>query len=300
MIFSYIQTLADRITDSITTAAVAPQVTQLNLILTAWFTLYVMAKGYMILSGKSDEPVKGLLFRLSMYAIIVAFATNAGNWFTMVTDAINGLNLWASGNVDLYDRLDQMLAQVLKMGAIMEDTDGTFEFTGLFCQVAVLIAFTIVAIPAIGIIIVADFTLKILIMIGPIMIFSLLFDWVKGIFGKWVQLILNNTLTVLFVGVFFNILSNEYKTIIDKSLTHSQSGSIGIVPITTDLFFTSLIILILVLLARTLAKELTYVSIESLPGSAAKSAGAGLNSTRKGAENTRADIRATRDRWRKK
>ena len=202
MIFSYIQTLADRITDSITTAAVAPQVTQLNLILTAWFTLYVMAKGYMILSGKSDEPVKGLLFRLSMYAIIVAFATNAGNWFTMVTDAINGLNLWASGNVDLYDRLDQMLAQVLKMGAIMEDTDGTFEFTGLFCQVAVLIAFTIVAIPAIGIIIVADFTLKILIMIGPIMIFSLLFDWVKGIFGKWVQLILNNTLTVLFVEYF--------------------------------------------------------------------------------------------------
>jgi type IV secretion system protein VirB6 len=300
MIFAYIETLADKITASITEEAVKPQVDQLGLILVVWFTLYVMAKGYMVLAGKSDEPVKDLLFRLSMYAIIVTFATNAGGWLTLVTDSINGLHLWASGDVSLYERLDKMLTQVLKMGAIMEDTDGTFEFTGFFCQVAVLISFTLVAIPAIGIIIVADFTLKILIMISPLMIFALLFGWFKGIFGKWVQLVLNNTLTVLFVGVFFNILSNEYKTIIDKSLVHSESGSIGIVPITTDLFFTSLIILILVLLARALAKELTYVSIESLPGSAAKSGGGGLNSIRRGGENMRADVRATRDRWRRK
>lgn len=269
MIFTYIETISDRLTDAISTAAVSPQVSVLQSVLLGYLTLWVMAKGFLILAGKIDDPLKDLLYNAAIKAIVISVVFSP-TWINGVSDAINGLHEWAGGDVSLYARLDDMFEQVINMGSIMEDRDGNFEFTGFFCQIAVIIAFAIVSIPAIGIIIVADFTLKILIMLSPIMIFTLLFDWIKPIFEKWLQLILNNTLTVLLVGLSFNILSNEYQTVIAQSLANSQNGSVGVLTITSDLFFTSLIILILILLSRGIARELTFVSIESIAAATGK------------------------------
>jgi type IV secretion system protein VirB6 len=229
-----------------------------------------MARGYMILAGKSDEPVKDLLWRLSLYGIILMFASNASGWFTLVTDAINDIGTWAQGDVSLYKQLDDMMVDIIKMGGMMEDQDGTFEFTGFFAQILVNMSFVIFSIPAIVIIITAEFVLKILIMIGPIMILVLIFDSLKTIFDNWLKMILSSVLTLLFVGIFFKIIALKYEAMVKQSLVFAQGGDIGIISIAMDVFIVSLVVVVLILMARGIAQQLTYVSINSLPGSSSK------------------------------
>ena len=303
-IFTSIGNLVNDIITYISKADISTQVDQINTLILVWFTLYVIAKGYMILAGKSDEPVKDLLWRLSLYAIIVTFATNAGGWLTYISNAIDGLNDWAGFGDSLYAQLDKVFAKAIEMGVMVEDQEkqtlDVVNMAGILANAIILIGFGFFAIPAIGIIIVTSFTLKLLILIAPIMIFTLLFPWFKSIFEKWIQLIISNTLTVFFVGLSFKVLTNVYNDYI--AFAASQAKAIGEngLALSVEIFFVSIILMLLILMSRNIAKELTYVSIESLPGSAAKSAGNGLNSIRRGGENARADLGKSRNRWRRK
>jgi type IV secretion system protein VirB6 len=298
-VFTYIGALTDNITSDIASADISTQVSQINNLVLAWFTLYVLAKGYMILAGKSDDPVKDLLFRLSVYGIIVAFATNAGGWLDLASEAINGLNEWASGGSSLYTQLDKAFDDAVQLGIMIEEQEDEaleINIAGFFANVIVLIGFGIFAIPAIGIIITTSFILKILILISPIMIFALLFDWVKGIFQKWIELILSNTLTVLLVGISFNVLTTKYENYISAIKTQAEAVGENGLALSVEIFFVSIVLLLLILMAKGIAQQLTYVSIETLPGSAAKSAGGGMSTTRSGIEKSHGDIKATKDR----
>ena len=303
-VFTSIGNIVNDIVTYVSKTDISTQVTQINTLMLAWFTLYIMTKGYMILAGKTDEPVKDLLWRLSLYAIIITFATNAGGWLTLVNNAINGLNEWAGFGDSLYAQLDKVFGKAIEMGVMIEEQEketlDVVNMAGILANAIVLIGFGIFAIPAIGIIIVTSFTLKLLILIAPIMIMTLLFPWFKGIFEKWIQMILSNTLTVFFVGLSFKILTNVYNDHITFAAGEAKKIGENGLALSVEIFFVSIILMILVLMARNIAKELTYVSIENLPGAAAKRGESGLNSIRKGGENARADLGKTRDRWRKK
>lgn len=303
-IFTSIGNLVNDIVTYISNSDISDQVDDIDFILWTWFTLYVMAKGYMALAGKTEEPVKDLLFRLAMFMIITTFATNTGTWLTMVNHAIHGLNEWAGFGDSLYAQLDKVFAKAIEMGVMIEEQEkqtlDVVNMSGVLANAIVLIGFGFFAIPAIGIIIITSFTLELLILIAPLMLMTLLFPWFKSIFEKWVQMVLSNTLTVFFVGLSFKALTNVYNDYI--AFANSQAKAIGEngLSLSVEIFFVSIILMLLILMSRNIAKELTYVSIESLPGSAAKSAAGGLNSIRKGGENARADLGKTRDRWRKK
>jgi len=274
MTFQYIETFTDDILSSLVPSLLKSRTDEVVAILGAWFTLWIMARGYMVLAGKTEEPIKDLLWRLAIYGIILMFVTNAGGWFTLVTQSINQIGEWAQGDVSLYKQIDDMMDDIIKMGVMMEDQDGTFEFTGFFAQVLVNMSFVIFAVPAIVIIITAEFILKILIMIAPIMILTLLFDWFKTMFDNWLKMLLSSIFTLLFVGVFFKIIALKYEGMVTKSLAFAKGGDIGIMNIAMDVFIVSLVVVVLILMARGIAQALTYVSINSLPGSAARD---GLN-----------------------
>jgi len=274
-IFTQLGKIIDTIASAISSTDISTQVSQINALILAWFTLYVMAKGYMILAGKSDDPIKDLLWRLSLYAIIVAFATNAGGWLTYVNNAIDGLNEWAGFGGSLFSKLDTVFAKAIEMGVMLEEQEketlDVVNMAGILANAVVLIGFIVFAVPAVGIIITTTFILKILILIAPIMIFSLLFDWVKGLFQKWIELILSNTLTVFLVGISFAGLIKVY----DGQMTSAsgQAKAIGEngLALSAEIFILSIVFMLLIIMSRGIAQQLTYVSIESLPGSAAKS-----------------------------
>jgi len=299
-IFTQLGKIIDTVASAISSTDISSQVNQINTLILAWFTLYVLAKGYMILAGKSDDPIKELLFRLSLYAIIVAFATNTGGWLSLVNNAINGLNEWAGFGDSLFAKLDTIFGKAITVGVMIEEQEkGTLDvvnMAGILANAIVLIGFGFFAVPAVGIIITTTFILKILILIAPIMIFSLLFDWFKGIFQKWIELILSNTLTVFLVGISFKGLTNVY----DGQLTFASGkaktiGENGLA-LSAEIFILSIVFMMLIIMAKGIAQQLTFVSIESLPGSASKSVAEGMRSTRSGIEKSHGDIKSTKDR----
>lgn len=296
-IFTQLGKIIETIANAISATDISTQVSQINALILAWFTLYVIAKGYMVLAGKSDDPVKDLLFRLSLYAIIVAFATNAGGWLTLVNNAINGLNEWAGFGGSLFSKLDIVFGKAIEVGVMLEEQEketlSVVNMAGILANAVVLIGFIFFAVPAVGIIITTTFILKILILIAPIMIFTLLFDWVKGIFQKWIELIISNTLTVFLVGISFAGLINVYNGQMTSASGQAKAIGENGLALSFEIFILSLVFMILIIMARGIAQQLTYVSIESLPGSASKSAARGVGATRGGIEKAHGDIRST-------
>jgi len=271
-IFRQLEKIVNDILANIAATDLSGRVNQVETLLLTWFTLYIAAKGFMVLAGKSIEPVRELLLKLVVFSIVVTFATNAGGWLTLVNDAINGLNDWAGFGSSLYAQLDEIFGKAVELGEMIyrqEDEALSVNIGGFFAEVIIFIGFGAFALPAIGIIITTAFVLKILILIGPIMIFTLLFDWFKSIFQKWIELIISNTLTVLLVGVSFQTLTNIYEKYIRFGASQAKALGENGLALSVEIFFVSLILMMLIMMARGIAQQLTYVSIESLPGAAA-------------------------------
>ncbi len=269
-IFSKVESIVNNLTAQLTTAAVDPQVQALKSIILAYITAWVTVRGYMILAGKTEEPIKSLLFdaAVKMIVVIVVFSPT---WISLVSSTIDGLNSWASGSVSLYTRLDEILNSAIDLSNKLIDQDkGVIDIpiVGTAAAVLVMFGFVIFAVPSILIIITTTVTLKIVIMISPIMIFTLMFSWFKQIFSKWIELVLNNTLTVLLVGVLLNALNGKYKEVMDKA--NNSVGNADLLYISISVLIVSLIIAWVVLMAKGVAQQLTFVSIEHLPAAAAK------------------------------
>jgi type IV secretion system protein VirB6 len=270
-IFAKIESIIDSLTTQLNAAAVSPQVNALQSILVAYITVWVMARGYMILAGKSQEPFKDMLFDATIKVIVIAVVFSP-TWISLISDTIDGLNSWASGSISLYSRMDEVFSSALELSNKLIDQDsGIFDIPviGVFSAGLVLFGFFIFAIPGVLIIITTTVTLKILIMLAPIMIFTLMFDWFKTIFTKWIELTLSNTLTVLLVGILMNAISGEYKDIVDKTSLHAN-GNNDLLYLGASVLIVSIIIAWIILMAKGIAQQLTFVSIEKLPGSAAR------------------------------
>jgi len=254
-IFSKIESIVNNLTAQLTTAAVDPQVQALQSIILAYITAWVTVRGYMILAGKSQDPVKSLLFDAAVKMIVVVVVFSPA-WINLVSSTIDGINSWASGSVSLYTRLDEILNSAIDLSnKLINEDSGVFDIpvVGTFAASLVMIGFVIFSVPAILIIITTTITLKIVIMISPIMIFTLMFSWFKQIFSKWIELVLNNTLTVLLVGILLNALNGKYKEIIDKA--NNSVNSADLLYIGISVFIVSLIIAWIVLMAKGVAQQ---------------------------------------------
>jgi len=270
LIFSKIESIINTLTAQLTTAAVSPQVDALKTIILIYITLWVFARGYMILAGKSDDPIKGLIFDATIKIIIVSVVFSP-IWISLVTSAIDGMSAWASGGTSIYSRLDVLLKTALEVANKLSDMGPsilTFHVIGNFAGWVILIFFGVFSVITLLVIISATITLKILIMLSPIMIFTLMFNWFKQIFSKWLELVLNNTLTILIVGILLNALNGKYKDILDSA--NSQAGTGDILYICFLISVISVVLAWVVLMAKGIAQQLTFVSIEHLPGAAAK------------------------------
>ena len=71
-------------------ASMSPQVSQLMTLISMSITIMIMIKGYAILAGKTQNPLRELLWDMTIKAIIICFCLNLNNWLTLVIDALNG------------------------------------------------------------------------------------------------------------------------------------------------------------------------------------------------------------------
>jgi type IV secretion system protein VirB6 len=244
------------------TSSVQSKISQLGTLIAISITLFVMYKGFQILFGKSKDPIRELIWDLTMKAIIITFALNVGGWLDLVINAMKGLYEWAGGGTNLYSQLDVIFDKTRELADIVYDKAGsgiTDAIVGTVYMILVYIGFLIGILPSLIIIITTTFTLKLLILIAPMMFFSLMYGWTKNMFTQWLSLVFANTFTVLFVATFFGSVI----TIFQDFIVYSQGSDTDPAPIVLQVIVTGIILSMLVGISKVLAERLAQASMES-------------------------------------
>jgi len=269
-IFGIIESKVNLIIGHLNAAAVSPQVSALKSAMIAYLTVWILFRGYMVLAGKSQEPMKDLLFDLAIKATIIMVVFSP-TWITLISNAIDGMNSWASGSTSLYTRMDDIvnsLGELIKI--VWKKDDSYVPLIGATTILMIVSGFVVFSVFAIWIMVSTTLILKILIMLSPIMIASSFYGWIKDIFTQWIRLIIANTLTVLLVGIFLNAIDGMYKGLIDNAKTTMSDSNLIISGLGILIF--SLIIALAIYMAKGIAQQLASVSIENLPGQALRDA----------------------------
>jgi len=265
MIYRVIEDMIHTITDKLTAAAVSPQVNALETVLYLYLTVWILFRGYMILAGKSQDPIKDLLFDFAIKAAVITIIFSP-TWITLISNAIDGLNSWASGSTSLFGRMDDLLKKTFDVSSIMIDQDRSMvPIAGYFSAMILISGFVVFSFLTIFIIASTTIMLKILIMLTPIMLATTIFKWIKDVFASWIRLIVANTLTVLIVGMFINTLDKSYENVIDQ--TRAQISDVDLLMKSFEILILTLFLALAILIAKEIAQQLASASIEHLPQS---------------------------------
>lgn len=250
----------DNIFSFIENGATSDLMNQLTVLFSASITILIMIKAYQFLAGKSQEPVKDLIWDITLKMIIITFALNIGGWLDLVTDAMEGINQWAGGGVSLFAELDELLQTTVKLENALS-TRGNY-ISSFFYGLLVYLGFLIGALPALFIVITTAFTLKILIMLAPFMIFTLFYGWLKNMFTQWLSLFFANTLTVLIVSLILSAVIDTFKTY--QIFLIGKVSSIDPFLTSIQVLILGLLLFILVGVGKYIAEKISSVSMESI------------------------------------
>ena len=264
---------------------------QLQLLVSAIVTLTIIYKGYMVLAGKSHDPIREIVWDLGRKAFILSFAMGAGMWLQYSVEAVRNIYEWAGGGIGFYQKLDGLVDTVLTYLESMWDesdfSDGTV-FLAAFMIVIIGICFVAICFELFFSIIACSVSNTFLIVVLPLALFCLMWNQTKQVFTQWCQLLLSNTFTLLFLFMFMSFCQSALMAIFDfKAMEEFELTNIFIQVLEVVLMCFVLVQIIKVI--KSLAQNLAQVSLDSAmsavgasqmagaaAGSAAKFAGKGV------------------------
>lgn len=261
-IFQYIEKLINSILTNFDASLLTGHMATLTKVIALGLVLWIVYHGALVFLGKSAKLMEDFL-KEAVIVVAIGIIIVDMTYIGMINTAIESLHLWASGGVSLWKQLDLMMSDIIAMGIIMEDTDGTFDMVGLFSQVLTWIGFTFVAFATVSVLLWTTLTLKFLLVLTPLMIASLVFGWFKNIFFSWVEMLLANTFVLLFVGLFFTMFGEKYKKFTTTQLKYAESASVDVWSIASEVFFVSIVMFIFISSSIIFATKLAKVSMDS-------------------------------------
>lgn len=201
--------------------------------------------------------------------LIAIFALNVGGWLDLTKEAMQELHNSFSGGVNLYAVLDAKLDAVIQLNAKLiknsEFWDGTL-FSALIGVALNLISFMIGIVPAFVVMLTTDITLRLILLLAPIVIFARLYGWFKNIFTQWLGIFIGNLLTVYMVGMLLNQFSLKYGEFLD--LVQDKAGEVDAIGIGMQGIMYGFLLFMLLKTVVTIAEKLAQVSIEGVGQSA--------------------------------
>lgn len=262
----FFQNLATKVEvfyEAIENAGASGMVNQLAGIVTVWITITIMIKGYQALAGKATDPIRDVVWDIFIKVCIMAFAFNVGGYLTLVINAMDGLQSWAGGGMSMYAKLDTLLSSTVKLaGALLNADDSLVPLQGFFAAVMSFIGFGLATLPALIVVIITEFVLKLLLMLAPFMFFALLFGWLKNMFTQWLSLFFANLLTVLIVTLLLNGLTTQVTSFITSANTGLSDG-FSLLLIGVKFVIVGIIFFVMIFVAKNMAEKIATVGMES-------------------------------------
>ena len=259
---------------------------QLSLLFSAYLTMTVVIKGYETMFGISQSPVTELIWDFSKKALIMTFALNYGGYLDFALNAVNGIHSWAGGGTSVFSTLDELGVKAKELSAVAFDkSTGGFTFgflIGVFAQFLILVGFFVIAVPAFIVLIITSFTLKVILMLAPVIIACIFFSWFKPMFTQALNILISNILTVMIVSILINSLSRYVSGMIAYS-NNSIENNVDSIYIGLQFLIFAIVFSAIIKKATDIAKELGVASIEATGKAIANST---KNSTISGAKAT--------------
>ncbi|HEN3303483.1 TPA: type IV secretion system protein [Yersinia enterocolitica] len=248
-------------------------VTGLVSVAAAGMTLYLVIYGYLILAGKIQTPVADLAWDLGRMSLILMFVTNVGGLLDSASNAIEGLQDFASNGSDIWGILDTRVNNILTLAAnIWDQADGIVSGLTAVLQLLSLLPLLLGLVVIAKELILTTITLMLLIIVMPIFIFCLMYGFIKPMFSRFLGAVLANVLKILFITVLSDV---AFRLI---AYTTQQNSSAGLMGTLIVYLIGGLICLSTAKMASELAEQLAEVSIEAAARGAASaglSGGAG-------------------------
>ncbi|EAH7109917.1 type IV secretion system protein [Campylobacter coli] len=270
------QTLGEsiqQIIDAIRQVGTSDKVAELSVLLSIIITLVIMYKGYEVLMGTSQSPIRELTWDIAGKLLAITFALNIGGWLTLVINAMDGIYEWAGGGTQMYKTLDEMFVNTINLTDIIWTKTSGFadSLMAIAAMLLCYVGFAIAVVPTLAIFVITTFTQTLLVITAPIVFWLLIFKSTKNVFTQWIGLLLSNTLVILLVGLFLSVFMEQISNWIQYFIKETQTG--GEV-LKTSIFFViaSLVLVIMIISAKLYAEKIANVSMEGAMGGAIGSA----------------------------
>ncbi|EAL1595579.1 type IV secretion system protein [Campylobacter jejuni] len=258
-----------QIVDAIRQVGASDKVAELSVLLSIIITLVIMYKGYEVLMGTSQSPIRELTWDIAGKLLAITFALNIGGWLTLVINAMDGIYEWAGGGTQMYKTLDEMYANTAQLANIIwaKSSGVGGAILAIVAMLLCYVGFVIAVVPTLAIFVITTFTQTLLVITAPIVFWLLIFKSTKNVFTQWIGLLLSNTLVILLVGLFLSVFMEQVSTWIKYFAKVTQAGDevLG-----TSIFFViaSLVLVIMIISAKLYAEKVANVSMEGAMGSA--------------------------------
>ncbi|EMV9227397.1 type IV secretion system protein [Campylobacter coli] len=272
-LFQFLGESIQQIIDAIRQVGTSDKVAELSVLLSIIITLVIMYKGYEVLMGTSQSPIRELTWDIAGKLLAITFALNIGGWLTLVINAMDGIYEWAGGGTQMYKTLDEMFVNTINLTDIIWAKTSGFadSLMAIAAMLLCYVGFVIAVVPTLAIFVITTFTQTLLVITAPIVFWLLIFKSTKNVFTQWIGLLLSNTLVILLVGLFLSVFMEQISNWIQYFIKETQTG--GEV-LKTSIFFViaSLVLVIMIISAKLYAEKVANVSMEGAMGGAIGSA----------------------------
>ncbi|EAL4873181.1 conjugal transfer protein TrbL [Campylobacter jejuni] len=272
-LFQFLGESIQQIIDAIRQVGTSDKVAELSVLLSIIITLVIMYKGYEVLMGTSQSPIRELTWDIAGKLLAITFALNISGWLTLVINAMDGIYEWAGGGTQMYKTLDEMFVNTINLTDIIWTKTSGFadSLMAIAAMLLCYVGFAIAVVPTLAIFVITTFTQTLLVITAPIVFWLLIFKSTKNVFTQWIGLLLSNTLVILLVGLFLSVFMEQISNWIQYFIKETQTG--GEV-LKTSIFFViaSLVLVIMIISAKLYAEKIANVSMEGAMGGAMGSA----------------------------
>lgn len=179
----------------------------ISILFTSAASLYVLWMGYYIMSGKTQTPVKDLVWRCVAMMMIMTFVDYSTGYLSIVEDAVDGLKSGLSGGGGVWQNLDKVWEQTQTLGdAIYALDPSTYvKAEGALAQLLIWVGSIILMAVGSIVFLSAEVTLKLLLLTAPLFIFCLMWGFLRTMFNNWLQAIFSSLLTVMFASLVIDM-----------------------------------------------------------------------------------------------
>lgn len=289
IVFSEIQFGIDEILKIFADATLNEKFIWIQDSLVAILAVVIMYKGFQTLAGRTQSPIKELVWDIAKKLLIMMFVLNINGYFTMSKELCDAFYTWASGAQNFYGQLDIITDEYIKATNKFHDAIelGLFSSTivgPIWCMLCLSIGFILITLAFAFTLITAQLTNTLLIFVLPIALFALMWDFTKQIFAQWLNMFISN----LIVLILYSALSQMVIRVFEKTFTLEVEKVQESYPFYSkgiNILLTSILIVIAIKMVVQIAQGLASVSLDSGASTATTSvmasAGGSLGATGK-------------------